>query len=230
VSGSKLTLAMWLGCSLAACSPERFESLGSVLPDQPVPGPSRDAGVTPVIVDASAADAGTMMKQTAGQSGAAAQGGAGGSAAAAGGGGITPMPPALTGAFGAMPFSVQAAYLCGEAEEDGTATLYLFDHKIICAEVSGFAWLSQLPTTVNVIEIVFPMSSVLDTPVTGSRVSYMRGGTYSFAKTPASTSTLVLTRAALQDSVEGNLTATFGSLGNVSGFFHADFCETARTL
>jgi hypothetical protein len=221
-----LSLLLW--CALAACGGQRFESLGAVLPGPEAPTPvldagAHDAGAAPVPRDAAmlpSSDHDAMMEEQEEQSGPAAQSGADEDAGSGG----------LTGTLGMMPFSARVGYICGEGEEYDTVTLYLFDTMVSCAEISGFAWLAQLPSSVHVIEIVVPMTAPVGSPVSGSRVSAMRGGTYSFAKTLASTSKLVLTSAQPRTSIEGNLTATFAAPDEVDGFFHADFCETARTL
>jgi hypothetical protein len=229
-------LSAWLFavalCSAPACQQTSFESLG-VLPAPRQFEPS-DAGNPLVPVNPVAAGAGAgpaaAVPPAAGSAGAPAAGSGGGSSggtAGAGGGsagGGAPSP--LTGSVGTKRFDmVKTAFVIGNPDEPGTTTVYLLDSSVTCSQISLLAWLTQLPTSVHVVEIVFSNAAPTGTALTSSAVSYASGGMYSFAKTHATTSSLVLSLNKPATAVEGTLTATFAT-GSVMGLFHADVCAS----
>jgi hypothetical protein len=195
-----------------------------------LPGGSNDAGAAPQQdMDAAArpsSEADASLGASAGSPAVAAVGGSGG---ASGGGGSPGAPAALSGSLTGAAFTVQAGFVSGLSDEFQTTTLYLFDSAISCSQLSTLAWLSQLPSTARVIEITFPTTASTGSPVTGSTVSYARGGTYAFSTMRASTSKLILSRVTQGGAVDGTLMASFGA-GSVDGAFHADFCATGTAL
>lgn len=227
-------------CLLTACEGASFESLGTLSSSSTASAPADRDAVAPAagsspqlqLVAAPGVAAGTAgaTASAAGASGgaAAASMGAIGTSAAAGSRGSAGTPAALSGKIGDS-FAVRSGYVSGLSDELEQTTLYLFDSVVSCAAISTLAWLSQLPSTVQVIEVAFPARAPIGSPVLGSSVSYARGGTYSFTKTRASTSSLLLSDVSRAGTVDGTLTASFAS-GGVSGTFHAEFCASGTAF
>ena len=125
-----------------------------------------------------------------------------------------------------QPFAaVKAGYVIGYSDELGTTTLYLIDSAVGCDEISGFAWLNQLPASTHVIEVMYPSAATLGSVVAGSVVSIAHGNMFSYSKARATSQTLVLSQNNASGVVEGMLEATFSS-GSVKGKFHAELCAT----
>lgn len=213
----------------AACERADFESLGTFMTraitqsyDAGSPASEPEPADMPIVT----VDAGLAAATAAGQPAAAGggTGGAAGSAGQAGTGGSTEPPGELSGILDTTPFTeVEAAYVIGRSDEFGTTTVYLIDSSVTCDQVSKILWLAPLPSKVQVIEVSFPSSAPLNTPVTGAIVGYARGGMYGFQKTLASARTLILSQNVSGVEVAGTLEATFGA-GRVSGTFRAQFC------
>ena len=110
-------------------------------------------------------------------------------------------------------------------DEFGTTTVYLIDTAVSCNDISSLAWLTQLSSDVQVIELSFASSAMTGVPLSNSVVSYAHGGMISFTKTLASAHTLILSENTAGGTVSGTLNATFSS-GSVGGDFQADFCAT----
>lgn len=220
--------------AFSACQSASFESLGLLQPSSserlpPTPDAGKiDATPGPMAIDASVpkSPVDPTAGASAGSPAVAAVSGSGGMSAGSGSAGA---PASLIGDVDGMPFTAQAGYVAGLSEEYRTTILYLFDSAVSCDQISTFAWLSQLPTTVHVIEVRYPTSAATGSPVAGASVGYARGGMYSFSKTRASALSLVLSSSMQNSSVDGTLSATFSS-GGVEGLFHADFCATGIVL
>jgi hypothetical protein len=78
-----------------------------------------------------------------------------------------------------------------------------------------------------VVEIVIKGApKVQDYPVPPGEVNYAPGGKSSAYETGAKSGTITFTKADAT-TVEGTVTATYAS-GNVSGNFHATFCDNGQ--
>jgi hypothetical protein len=222
---------------MGGCERAGFESLGMLLPSAPiVPAVVADAGFTqPTLPPMFIQDAGEVLLSTGGNPSPPAAGGGGASgnpsAGVAGSGVDAASPPGpLTGNSRPAPFgTVQAAYVIGNSDEFGTTTLYLIDSSVTCDQVSRLAWLNQLPSSVQVIEIIFLSSVTPSSAAVDSVISVGHGGMYSFTKERASTHMLLLSQYMIGGGVDGTLEATF-TTGSVSGAFHATFCASGMTF
>jgi hypothetical protein len=223
-------------CFVWACERAGFESLGALIPP-PVRFEPRDAGqpLPPTEVAGSSADAvpDAALSAAAGAAGGPAAGsgggaGASGASGAGGAGGAKALDP-VSGTLGTTPFNTKVGYVVGRSDELGTTTLYLIDSSVTCQQISSLAWLNDLPSSVHVIEIAFQSTAATGTTLTSSLVSYAKGGSYSFTKARAMTSSLLLTQNKPAIAVDGTLSATFAS-GSVMGAFHAAACATGMTF
>jgi hypothetical protein len=105
--------------------------------------------------------------------------------------------------------------------------LYLSSAPLTCELVmmEGGKWLLQQPAGSQVLEIVVRGTAKVGTvKVPPGEANYAQGGMSSATEKTASSGTLMFTKAEAKGVIEGSVMATYSS-GNVSGTFHAEFCQ-----
>lgn len=125
------------------------------------------------------------------------------------------------GKLGAVQATVSSLFI----SNSGETLIYLSSAPLTCATLKVSHWLTSGKAGSQVVEIVIkgdPVVATVDVP--DGEINYAAGGKSSAYEVNADSGSIVFTKAVTKKSVEGTLSAQYGS-DTISGTFSATFCD-----
>lgn len=151
-----------------------------------------------------------------------------GGAEAADAGDVEPgTPTALTGALGDLG-PVRPIVSTLVMSNSGERLVYMSTAPITCEMLTMSRWLGSVAADAQVVEVIFEdaMTTGTVTVADGAEVNYAPGGKSSAYEKGAHAGRVTITANTPGGVVEGTFEATYTNpTANVSGHFHAEFCE-----